>query len=292
MFPAAALTPINFFTGSALYPLPTFALVLTTAWYLWSLRRLSARGRDWPLYRTSSFLAAEVLLAVALLSGLAAPDRTGFTDHAVRDILLTMVIPLLVAVSAPVTLLLGAGGTRTRAAVSDALHGPAGRILSNPFVTWALFGASLFGLYLSGLYANTVTNDAARELVRLQLLVAGCLFYWPVIAADPRRLGYGTKILYLMMSLPFYSILGMALESQTSPIAPGVGLRDLHAGGGIIWIAGEAIGLVGAIVVFVQWLRADESRARRADRLTEEAAERQLALWRASREAAARAASM
>jgi putative copper resistance protein D len=83
----------------------------------------------------------------------------------------------------------------------------------------------------------------------------------------------------------------MALESQTTPIAPGISPADVHAGGGLMWIAGEAIGLLGTLAIFVQWLRADERAARRNDRITAESDARQLAHWRATREAAARAAS-
>jgi cytochrome c oxidase assembly factor CtaG len=81
----------------------------------------------------------------------------------------------------------------------------------------------------------------------------------------------------------------MALESQSTTIAPGMSLTDLHAGGGLMWVAGEATALIGVLALFVQWLRADERAAKRADRVGQAAAAAQLAHWRATREAAARA---
>jgi cytochrome c oxidase assembly factor CtaG len=56
-----------------------------------------------------------------------------------------------------------------------------------------------------------------------------------------------------------------------------------------MWVAGETAALGGVVSVFAQWLRADERRAKAHDRANEAAAARQLALWRASRQAAARA---
>jgi hypothetical protein len=58
-----------------------------------------------------------------------------------------------------------------------------------------------------------------------------------------------------------------------------------------MWVAGEALGLVGTLAVLVQWLRADERAARRIDRASDEIAAKQLAYWRATREAAAKAVS-
>ncbi len=98
-------------------------------------------------------------------------------------------------------------------------------------------------------------------------------------------------MLYLILALPFYTILGMSLESQSKGIAPGMSVTEVHTGGGLLWSAGEAMGLLGAIMFFVLWLRADERAAKRSDEYTEEAAARQLAHWRATRDAAARAAS-
>ena len=293
MSASAGLTPVTFFTLSSADPVPTAAIVVTAAWYVWAVLRLRARGRKWPVKRLASFLVAELLLAVSLLSGLATFDDTSFTDHMWQHVGLAMLAPVFLALSAPVTLLLQSSNRRVQTAVLKVIHSPVARLLSSPFVTWPLYGMSLFTLYFTSLYPDTLTNSTLHQFVHLHLLITGCLFYWPVIGVDPlpRRLNYGVKILYLMLALPFHTILGMALESQTHAIAPGISLADLHAGGALMWVSGEAIGLIGTIAVFIQWLRADERQARRNDRVNEAAAAQQLALWRASREAAARAAS-
>jgi hypothetical protein len=57
-----------------------------------------------------------------------------------------------------------------------------------------------------------------------------------------------------------------------------------------MWVAGEATGLLCTLAVFIAWLRTDERAAKRNDRVTEAAAAAQLAHWRATRDAAARAA--
>ena len=286
------MKPVEVLTQATFEPIPTALICLTLAWYVWSVRRLALRGRTWPVARTASFVVAEILLAVGLLSGISAHDEN-FGVHTIQHILIGMVAPVFFALSAPITLALQASPRSVQTAIIKVLHSPVGRLVSNPVFTWAFYGISIFGLYFTSLYAITLRNDTVHNLVHLHLILAGCLFWWPAIAVDPlpRRISYGARIGYLMLALPFHTILGMALDSQTTRITPTTPLSDLHMGGGLMWVAGEALGVVGTLAVLVQWLRADERAAKRTDRASEELAVQQLAYWRATREAAARAVS-
>jgi putative membrane protein len=286
------VTPLQVVTQATFAPLPTALIVATTAAYLWGVRRLAERGREWPRLRSAAFLFGELLLTLGLVSGIDAHDEI-FTIHSVQHILISMLAPLFFALSAPITLALQASKRGVQTALLKVLHSPAAKVVSHPLFTWPFYGVSLFALYFTSLYALTLRNQTVHNFVHLHLIVAGCLFWWPVAGADPLpfRLGPWTKMLYLMLAMPFHTILGMALESQSTPIAPGMSLSSLHAGGGLMWVSGEAIGLLGTLVVFVGWLRSDEREARRYDRINEAAAAQQLAHWRATRDAAARAAS-
>ena len=286
------MTPVEVVTQATFDPIPTAAIVVTLGWYLWSVRRLARRGRQWPLARTAAFVAAEFFVAVGLVSGIDAHDQI-FEVHTIQHIFIGMLAPALFALSAPITLALQASGRRVQTGLLKVLHSPVGRLASNPIFAWAFYGMSIFGLYFTSLYGTTLHNQAVHDLVHLHLIVAGCIFWWPAVAIDPlpKRMSYGVRIAYLMLALPFHTILGMALDSQTTRITPTTTLADLHAGGGLMWVAGEALGLIGTLAVFVQWLRADERAARRNDRVTEEVAAQQVAYWRATRDAAARAVS-
>jgi putative copper resistance protein D len=278
-------------TKATFPPVPTSVIVLTLAWYVWSVRRLAARGRKWPIARTASFCVAELFLAIGLVSGVDAFDEN-FAVHSVQHIFIGMLAPIFLALSAPVTLALQASSRRVQTGLLKVLHSPPARLLTNPMVTWPVYGVSLFVLYFTNIYADTLTNPTLHDLVHLHLIFTGCLFWSVAVGIDPLpgRLGPWLRMFYLLVAIPFHTILGMALESQTSPIAPDMSLSQLHTGGGLMWVAGEATALIGVLAIFVQWLRADEREARRYDRLTTASAQLQLALWRETREAAARAA--
>jgi putative copper resistance protein D len=292
MFPAVDITPLDLVTKASFDPAPIVLISVSVGWYLWSIRRLAARGRTWPAARTASFLFAQLLLLVAVVSGLAAYDDTNFTIHSLQHIFIGMLAPIFLALSAPITLALQASNRRVQTTLLKVLHSRPARVLTNPLVTWPLYGGTLFVLYFTSLYAYSLDHEIVHQFIHLHLLLIGCLFFWPAIAIDPlpRPLNHGLRILYLMLALPFHTLLGMSLESQTTPIAPGVSLSDLHTGGGLMWVAGEATGLLCTLAVFISWLRTDERAARRNDRIGEAAAAAQLAHWRATREAAARAA--
>lgn len=284
------LTPVDFFVKARFEPVAIVVLVAAGAWYAWRVRRLRQKGKPWPAARSACFAAALVLVAVAELSGLSAFATTNFSAYGTQYIMVGLTAPLLIALAAPVTLVLQGSDHPERAAVLD--HLPV-RLATNPFVTWILFAGSMFVLFFTGLFGATLTDSAAQQGVYLALLVIGWLHYWPVVDLDPihRRIGFWPRILYLLLMFPVYAILGMGLESQVKPISARISLGSLHLGGAVIWLAGETIALCGAIWVFALWLRADERRAKSTDLATEEAAARQLALWRASRDAAARAGS-
>jgi cytochrome c oxidase assembly factor CtaG len=208
-------------------------------------------------------MAWAVLLAGILVA--LGSSKTDFTAYGVQQILLQLAAPLFLAVA------IGPRAPRRRLA---------------PFAVWVLFAASLFILYFTGFYGTSLHNTLVLQLVYVMWLGTGILFYWPLLTGGAR---YWPRVVYLLLTFPLWAIFGMALESQTTTIAAGIGLSDLHLGAAIVWVAGETVALLGAIFVFAQWLMADERAAKSKDLGNEEAATRQLALWRAARDAAARA---
>jgi cytochrome c oxidase assembly factor CtaG len=281
------LTPVDFFTHARLEPAAVAALVLGAAWYATTLRRVKAAGRQWPRARSGSFVVACLLVAGADLSGLHDFARTNFSAYGAIFIAICLTAPCALALSAPLRLMMLAHPGR-----AAWLDNPAVKAVTLPLVTWLLFVGFMFVLFFTGLFTATVHHDGAAQAVYGGFLILGYLHYLPVADADPlpKRIGFWPRILYQLLIFPAYAILGMGLESQVKTISPGISLASLHLGAAVIWVAGETIALSGAMAVFRQWLKADQRRARDYDLSHQEAAEKQLALWRASRDAAARAA--
>lgn len=285
--------PVAFLTKASADPGPIIFVLATSAWYVVSVRQFRRSGQDWPWLRSVWFALGEVSIVAAVISGLGAFDRTNFVVQAVQYSVVGMGAPVMFALAAPVTLAFRTGGPRTRAAIQAVVYGRPSGWLTNPLVTWPLYFGPLFTLYLTSVCWDGIRHPVIDQVIYLVLFVTGFVFCWAIVGVDPiaRRPGYWFRIAYGVLTLAPYSILGMAVESARKPIGPGIHLVQMQTGGGVFWVIGDSISLLGVIAIWVLCLRTDEGAARRYDEATEVAADEQLAHWRATRDAAARTMS-
>ena len=284
---ASALPPFDIsrvVTEWSLEPVPTVVSVWMAGLYLLGVQRLRSRGDRWPLGRTVSFVGlgtGSFLLATS--SGLAAYDTTLLSAHMVQHMVLSMLVPLALALGAPVTLALRTLPLAPRRWLLAVLHSSVVRVLSVPPLTFALFVLSPWALYLTSWYDATLTSTYLHEALHLHFVAVGALFLWPVVGVDPvpGRVGYPFRMLLMLLTLPFHAFLGITLMNQEelvasdwySGLAERTGLQwlpdpaaDQHLAGGILWGTGDVVGFVFFLVLFVQWVRSSMREAEREDR--------------------------
>lgn len=288
------LGPYGFLTDIRFHPAPLVILVAGTVAYVWAVRRVRSGGGTWPAWRNWCFAGAVAALASATLSGLDAFERSSFRIVGVQHSLLIFVAPFLLALSAPVTLAIAAAGADRGERIRAVFTGRVARVLSTPLVAAVISGAPLFFLYFTPWFRVALDHQVVWELTNLVLFLAGCLFAWPMAAIDPlaKATGHGWRMIWLLLTLPYTTILGMALESQSRGLAPGVTEAEVHNGGGILWTVGGLLGLFAAILVLASWCRLEERSATRRDRVLDAEAAAQLAYWKANRRKAAEEAGL
>lgn len=273
-------------------PVPTVLTAWVAGLYLIAVFRLRARGDRWPLGRTISFVCLGMgTFYLATSSGLAAYDTTLLSVHMTQHMLLSMLVPLALALGAPVTLALRVLPRRPRGWLLVVLHSPVVRVLSFPPLTFALFVLSPWALYLTSWYDASLRSAYVHEAMHLHLVLVGSLFLWPLVGVDPvpGRVSYPFRMLLMVLTLPFHAFLGVTLMNQdtllaedwyrslTLPWLPDPA-DDQHLAGGILWSTGDLVGLAFFLVLFVQWVRSSIKEAaredRRLDRLEDQAAVR------------------
>jgi cytochrome c oxidase assembly factor CtaG len=284
---ALALTPLDFFSKIRFHPVPLVVIVGMALWYNHRIRVLRRRGVVWPPIRAASWAFALALLAAATLSGLDAYTRTSFSVHAVEQLGLFMLAPVFACLAAPVTLAIDSARPGPARRIRHQIDHGVGVVVLNPAFTWAAYAVALFTLYFSGQYRLSMAHAWILQLTNLELFVVGYLFVWAVIGVDPRPrpLAIGWRLLYVLVLTVYYAVLGLAMESQSTPIAPGLTVSDLHTGGGVLWTTGELLTILMTLGILFQWLVVDEGYARKADNFNAEEDARQLAIWRAERHA-------
>lgn len=279
----ADLAPFAFsrvFTAWSLDPVLTVLIVWAAGSYLFGVWVLHERGVAWPLGRTLSFVVAGLgTLFFATSSGLGAYDTTLLSVHMVQHMVLSMVVPLFLALGAPVTLMLRTLPGTPRRWLLALLHSRVATVLTFAPLTFLLFVISPWALYFTSWYDATLRSVPLHELMHVHLVLVGALFFWPLVGIDPvpGRVAYPFRLLLVILTLPFHAFLGVTIMSQETLIG-GSWYRalpmpwlpdpaaDQHVAGGILWASGDVVGLVFLGVLFTQWVRSSMREARREDR--------------------------
>ncbi|KAA0093163.1 copper resistance protein CopD [Mycolicibacterium sp. P1-18] len=269
-----------------------FDLILGTAalafagLYLAGVWRLRKRGDAWPTGRIVAWLCGCAVLLFASSSGIGRYMPAMFSMHMAAHMLLSMLVPVLLVLGAPVTLALralpaagAAGPPGPREWLLAALHSRVSRVLTNPIVATVIFVSGFYGLYFGGIFDVAVTSHAAHVAMNVHFLVTGYLFYWVVIGVDPtpRPIPPIAKLAVVFASLPLHAFFGVVLMGTKAVLAGSFYkslqlpwhtdlLADQRLGGGIAWSAGEVPLVLVLIALFVQWRRSDQRTAVRLDR--------------------------
>jgi cytochrome c oxidase assembly factor CtaG/putative copper export protein len=156
--------------------------------YLAGVRRLRHRGERWPWPRTVAAAAATGIALVATSGGLATYSTATFSLLVAQFLVLLVVVPALVSLSAPVTLAAtavrpGSGPEATQ--VPFPLRTPAASWLLDPLNTLIVATVMVFGLYATPLLTASLRSAPLHLAVNLATLAVGCLLWSAVLARDP-----------------------------------------------------------------------------------------------------------
>lgn len=272
------------FTEWGIDPIPFVVTVWAVGLYVLGVVVLTRRGDRWPVGRTLAFLGLGMgAFFVATSSGLGRYDTTLISVHMVQHMLLSMVVPLALALGAPVTLALRTLPATPRRWLLAVLHSRVAKVLAFPPLTFTLYVVSPWALYFSSWYDASLSSAFVHQMMHVHLVLVGTLFFWPLMGIDPvpGRVTYPFRVLLTIMTLPFHAFLGVTIMGQSTligaehytelregPMASWLppALEDQHLAGGILWATGDLIGVLFFAVLFTQWVRQSMREATREDR--------------------------
>ncbi|WP_240643961.1 cytochrome c oxidase assembly protein [Antribacter gilvus] len=313
--PSGPLTPAEQVTGHPLPPEPTAARWLTEfQWdllpafgcaagllvYLAWVVRLTRRGDRWPLVRTVSWCTGMIVLFWVTNGGAALYGHILFSAHMVQHMILAMVVPLLLVLAAPVTLLARAvpprkdGSRGPREWVLALVHSRWGRFFAHPIVAAANFAGSMIVFYYTPAFEYSLTTYAGHLAMLAHFTLAGYLFANALVGVDPgpSRPGYPMRLVLLFATMAFHAFFGVALTSGNALLVPewfGLlgrpwgqsAIEDQQRGGAVAWGVGEIPTLLLAIGVAIQWTRSDTRDAKRLDRAADRDGDAELEAYNA-----------
>jgi putative membrane protein len=226
--------------------------LLPVAGYLAGVVVLRRRGDRWPISRSAAALGGFITLAVALMPPLASSEH--FPTHVAQHLAVSMLAPLLLALSAPVTLALRTLPPAPRKLVLTGLHSRAARLLAAAPTVLALEVGGLYAYYLTGLFQVTEEHPWLHVAVHAHLFAAGCLFSWYLVGRDPMpaRPGVRTRLIVLLIAAASHDVLAKLMYSQLLPRGGGTP-AELHAGAQLMFYGGDAIGIALAVALLLPW---------------------------------------
>ena len=267
-------------SGSPWFPISLLlALLVTEFLYLrgW-LRLRSASVKLIPAWRVISFSLGLVLIWIAVGSSLAKLDERMLTVHMIQHLLLMTFAAPLILLGLPVTpLLQGLPHPFAQAIVCPLFRWPPvqklGRMLVRPAFSWLVATATLVGWHVPAIFTLALQSGAWHLFEQTTFLVAGLLFWWPVVQplpnapAEPRW----SILLYLFLATLPCDILSAFLvfsdrvaypvylsASRQSDLSV---LTDQQCAGALMWTCITIVYLVPAAILSTRLLAPRDARA-------------------------------
>jgi cytochrome c oxidase assembly factor CtaG len=258
-------------------PLPVFVIVFASLLYTRGFNRRgpghrAASERRW---RAAGFYGGLLCVVIALDTPVDPLSERLFAVHMAQHLLLLVVAPALIVLSAPWLRLwqplpLGFRRTVAKSVARGRWSAPLrllGRLLSRPIPAFVLFCAVLVVWHIPSAYDATLSNQNVHEAEHATFFAAGLLFWIQVLDSPPvrARLTYGQRAVYLIGATLVSWVLALVLAFSHKPFygeyvhlvhRPGglSALTDQQLAAGVMWVPGSIPFTIAIIWALYRWL--------------------------------------
>jgi putative copper resistance protein D len=247
-------------------------LVGAGALYWFGVRRV----RNWPRQRSTWFALGLLVTFLATESFIGTFDMEYFSVHMIQHLMLIMIAAPLFALSAPLDLAYDAGSTRLRAV----LDGRVMKVITHPLFAFTAYFVFIPVTHLTGLMNLMMEHEWVHHSEQIGFLIVGYLFFRVAFGLERGvTIHPGLRLVFVMAAVPVDTFTGLALVmsshdpfSNFAMMAP-LGstkswiLSNVHLGGAIMWIGGDALMLLACIPIAVAWVKWETIRTRELDKI-------------------------
>lgn len=249
--------------GSLMLPgrpnlLMLFLALFGIAGYLLAVRRVRRLGGSWFPGRIAGWVAGWVVVGYLASAGLWQYSSITFSWHMLVHMMFNMLVPALLVMGAPITLLRevltshpvpagsdasdsttqqtpagpeaqagpeasgtpGTGLMGPRECLESLLHWRPTRILFGPFTGWAVFIASFYAVYFTPVFGLLMRYHWGHQWMLLHFLAAGLLLFQYVIGLDelPASLPHIGRLGFIITAMPFHSFFAVIVMGASQII--------------------------------------------------------------------------
>jgi cytochrome c oxidase assembly factor CtaG len=258
-------------------PLTVASLLVAGSIYAVGVARVRRGGGAVATSRIAWWYAGLAAAALALVSPIDAYADASFADHMVQHLLLTLLVPPLLALGGPMALALRAVGPARARQLSAVLRSRAVTALANPFVGWAVLVGVSWAVHESDLFDAALRSEAWHAVEHSLWLGAALIYWWPIVGVDPmpHPVSHPVRLLSLLLLMPAMSFLALAIYAASAPVYATYAavasrwgtdaLRSQREAAAIMWVGGTLTIVVAMLFVAADWKRSDDERQRREE---------------------------
>ncbi len=235
-----------------------FALAVVV-YLVGALAENRAGGRGWPWHRAVCWLFAVSVLAAATVGPLAEQAHADFVAHTAVHLMVGMLAPILVVLSAPVTLALRRLDPAPARRLARLLNSPPVGFLTHPVPAMLLSIGSLWALYATPL-TRAMTDPVLHYAVLAHFFIVGYLLTASIVSIDPapHRARFGVRLTALILAIASHTVLAKHIFAHPPS---GVSPAQAEAAGLLMYYGGDVLELILVITLFTQAGRRADRRA-------------------------------
>lgn len=226
-----------------------------------------------PVYRMVSFVASLAVLVVALNTAIETYSHVLFWVHMVQHLLLIMVVPALLVVGGPLTVLVQATRGTTQGRIRGVLLSTPVGVVTHPLIGTAIYAVVIVATHLTSFMNQMMVHPWLHQAEHVLYLLGGYVFLLALLGDEPIRWKppYLMRLFVLFVAMAPETVVGIVLLQADHELFPAYAnvmrdwgpspLHDLNRGGGIMWAFGDGLMMLFIVAVMIVYLAHSSTNA-------------------------------
>ena len=257
----SSLPPLGwhtFLTTWQLAPVWTLFALVALALYVSGLATCGRHGvRAVNPVRVACFVAGLAMLLLTVSSAIDVYAMALMWMHMIEHLMLIMVVPALLVLGSPLTVLRAAAATRGREARVDAvLQGGVVSVLTHPAVAILQYSVVIVATHLTSFMDVMARHDWVMHGEQVLYVVSGYLFMLPLVGVEPirRQVPRLGRIGLVLLAMTPDTVVGIVMLQANHDLYPTMAamrpawapdsLHDVQTAGALMWVGGDGLMMV------------------------------------------------
>ncbi|OJH19143.1 hypothetical protein BLX88_08060 [Bacillus obstructivus] len=210
--------------------------------------------KRWSYFRIFYWGLGVLCMATVAVGPLAKSVHSNFTAHMFGHLLLGMLSPLLILLSAPMTLFLRILRVKHARYITKVLKSFPIRLICDPLTASLLNVGGLWLLYTTNLFSQMHQNILLYLFIHLHVFIAGYVYTAAFIYIDPipHRTSYMYRAIIMIISMASHGVLSKYIYAHPPN---GVTTTQAEIGGMIMYYGGDLVDIILIYIFCLQWYK-------------------------------------